>query len=560
MYARDPHEALALPCAIGIRCALMRRFLFPLLFVIALAAVSCGRAADLIPGEGGPPAAKTLTPPPVSAPPLLAPDSLRLAGSAGADPNRPVTPDIELARSVMQVQALEGTGIDARVVRNGSGVLVDRGQGLVLTSYLLVAPQKADGSKAYAMLAVGAANGSGPPEFQATLVAADPEFDFAVLRIGPAREGTNSPQLDATEAILADTSGLKRGDKLRLFAQASNNRSQPIQTTSTSIAGFRGDGAGEARAWLKMDGRLPGTMIGGPAFDQSGLLVGIASQLALNGDAPIAQVRPLAKALAVVTAARTTPDAKYPGQLMHTTTASGTLTAAAAADGVAISRPAFAANVLEGQGYRDLFDYTNTFSGETGELQYEFATQGIPQNAAVQERWYLNGVQQDSLSSSYAWTSGSFAIVSDRLATPNARNIPNGTWTLEVWVAGVLRASATAFVGVNPADVARKPGVENFKFASMASPEQQQGAAVQPSSTQVLAFFDYKQATAVQRFRWVVYRNGQVFYQSPSLAWAGGDKGTWWVGAATPDGARGSWDIEVYFDDIIVGTGKMQLS
>jgi hypothetical protein len=538
----------------------MRRMATLTLLLIALAAVGCSRAAELIPGEGGPNAPKTLTPPPVSAPPLFAPDSLRLAGSAGADPNRPVTPDVELARSVMQIQAVDGTGIDAKVVRSGSGVLVDRAQGLILTSYLLVAPQRADGGRAYAMLAVGAANGNGPPEFTATLVAADPAFDFAVLRIGPARDGTNSPQLDAIEAVLADTSGLKRGDKLRLFAQASTNRAQPIQTTSTSIAGFRGDGAGEARAWLKLDGRLPGTTIGGPAFDQSGLLVGIASQLSYAPEAPVAQVRPLAKALAVITAARTTPDARFPGQLMHPATISGAGTAGAAGDGVAVSRPAFAKNVLEGQGYRDLFDYTNTFAAETGELQYEFATQGIPQNAAVQERWYLNGVQQDSLSSSYSWTAGTFAIVSDRLATPNARNIPNGTWTLEVWVAGVMRASATTFVGVNPADIARKPTVDGFRFASTASAEQLPGAAVQTNSSQVLAFFDYRQAAAVQRIRWVVYRNGQVFYQSPSIAWPGGDKGTWWVGAANTDGARGSWDIEVYFDDIIIGTGKMQLN
>ena len=30
---------------------------------------------------------------------------------------------------------------------------------------------------------------------------------------------------------------------------------------------------------------------------------------------------------------------------------------------------------------------------------------------ALLERWYLNGVQQDSLSSSYSWTAGTFAIV-----------------------------------------------------------------------------------------------------------------------------------------------------
>ena len=309
-----------------------------------------------------------------------------------------------------------------------------------------------------------------------------------------------------------------------------------------------------------MDGQLPGATIGGPVFDQSGLLVGIASQLAYNPNAPVAQVRPLTSALGLIDAARKDgPNAHYTAPLAHLATLSGAGTAAAAGDGVAIARPAFAANVLEGQGYRDLFDYTNTFAGDTGEIQYEFATQGIPQGAAVQERWYLNGVQQDSLSSSYAWTAGQSAVVSDRLATPNARNIPNGTWTLEVWVGGVMRASATAFVGVNPPDVARKPTADTFRFGSTASAEQLPGAAVTLSSGQVLCFFDYRQASGVQAVRWVVYHNGQVYYQSPAVPWAGGDHGSWWVGAPT-DGARGSWDFEIYFDDIIVGKGSMQLS
>lgn len=538
----------------------MRGIVLFTMVVLTLAATACSRTADLIPGEGGPSAPKTVTPPPVSAPPLLVPSTLRLAGAAGADPSRPVIADVELARSVVQVQALDGTGIAAKVVRGGSGVVVDKAQGLILTSYGIVAPFKADGTRAYAMIAVGAANGSGPPEFQATLVSANPAFDFAVLRIGAPREGVTNPQFDPIEAVLADTSALKRGDRLRLFAQASTDRSQAIQTTTTSIAGFRGDGAGEARAWLKLDGRVPGTVVGGPAFDQSGLLIGLGSQLAYDPGAPVAQVRPLARAIDVINAARSGgADARYNAPLAHPDPVSGAGTAAAATDSVVISRPAFAANVLEGQGYRDLFDYTSTFGGDTGELQYEFATQGIAQGAAVQERWYLNGVQQDSLSSSYSWNSGNFAVVSDRLATPNARNIPNGTWTLEVWVAGVLRASSTAFVGVNPTDVPRKPAVETFRFASTASPEQLPGAAVLGNSTQILSFFDYRQSASVQRVRWVVYRNGQVYYQSAPSPWAGGDHGTWWIGVPV-DNARGSWEFQVYFDDLIVGTGKIQLS
>jgi hypothetical protein len=43
----------------------MRRIALFLFVLLVLEATSCSRAAELIPGEGGPNAPKTLTPPPV---------------------------------------------------------------------------------------------------------------------------------------------------------------------------------------------------------------------------------------------------------------------------------------------------------------------------------------------------------------------------------------------------------------------------------------------------------------------------------------------------------------
>lgn len=527
-----------------------------LLLALALTLTGCERAAELIPGRAGEPTSHALgTPAPIEAPPLLAPGSLRLAGSAGAAANRPVIADNELGKTLLVVQALDGEG---KPIRNGGGVLVDRQQQLILTSYQLVQPFRADGTQAYASLAAGPGAGGQTLEYNVALVSANPQSDVAVLRVTGLREG-QSPPAAPSEAVLADSSSLRRGDQLRFLAQPSPQRSGPVQATNGTITGFSGDGMGEPRAFLKTDARLVGGAVGSPVFDQSGALIGIATQLSYDAAAPVALVRPLAKALEAITQARSAgPEGRYAVPLQHLPSLSGATTSAAARDGIVVAKPVFAESALEGPGFRDLFDYTNIFKRDSPELDYEYIAQGVPPGALVQEIWYLNGVLQDSLSSSYTWSKGPLAVVSDRLTTPSGRGVPNGTWTMEVWVAGTVRATGTAYVGITPPDVPRKPSVEGIRFASTATAEQLPGERLSASSGQLLAFFDYRQAAAVQTIRWVVLQDGRAQFQSAALPWHGGDKGTWWVGIpGGPDGiGAGNWEVQIYMDNQSVGNGK----
>ena len=529
-----------------------------ILFVFA----GCDRAAEMIPGHGTAPTAKPApgTPAPIAAPPLLAPGSLRLAGSAGDGGNRPAIPDGELGKTLVQVQAL---GDSNASVRTGAGVVIDLQQQLILTSYQLVQPFLADGTRGYTRLAVGPGiGGGGAPEFAAELVAANPSFDFAVLRLTGLREGAQHPPLMFAGATLADVSSLRRGDRLRMLAQPAQDRSQPIHVVNGSVTGFSGDGAGESRAWIKTDARLPGIAVGAPVFDQSGALVGIATQLAFDPAAPVAVVRPLARALDVINQARGGgASLRFSPALQHLPSISGAGSAASTRDGAVVSKPVFAENAIEGPGFRDLFDYTNIFRSETAGIDYEFIVQGVAQGSLVQERWYLNGTLQDALSSSYTWSLGNFAVVSDRLTTPNARGIPTGTWTLEVWVAGVVHATARIYVGVAPPDVLRRPIVDGLQFAATASPEQLPGERPSARAGQLLAFFNYRQAAGVQTIRWVAMRNGQAIFKSPPQTWYGGERGTWWVGVTGGDGGvgPGTWEFQIYFDNIAIGTAGVDV-
>jgi hypothetical protein len=539
----------------------MRRLPALALCVLVVLAAGCERASELIPGDG---AAATPRASASSAPtgPLLAPSNLRVAGSAGASASRPAIPDGELARSIVVVQALAAGG-QPTPVRSGSGVVVDRVQRLVLTSYQLVRPFGDDGTRAYGSLAVGPASDPGVAgEFAAALVTADPEHDVAVLRVtGPREQGT-SPAFESTEAVLADATTLRRGDRLRVLAQPAADRAQPVQVSTAAVAGFRGDGAGEPRAWLALDSRLPGAYVGAPVFDQSGALVGVASQLALDPAAPIATARPLGLALDLIARARDGgPNLRYRAALQRSPVLAGDTRQGATRDGVVVSRPAFAANAIDGQGTRDLFDYTHVFKADAPAIHYEFAAQGVPPGATVQELWYMNGVLQDGLSSSYTWTGGGFAVVSDRMTALNARGIPPGAWTLEIWVGGRARAAATALVGVTAQELARKPQADAPRFAATLTADLQPGDRASASAPQLLATFAYRQASVAQTLRWVVTRDGRVMYQSPAVPWHGGDRGTWWVGFAgdgEPIGA-GAWEVELYFDDAPASKARIEL-
>ncbi|MBM4416398.1 MAG: trypsin-like peptidase domain-containing protein [Chloroflexi bacterium] len=540
-----------------------RSLLCALLLACALS-LGCDRASELIPGTGADATPRASSTSAVIAPPLLAPAVLRVAGSAGASGSRPAIPNGELAGSIVVVQALGGAGGPA-VVRAGSGVVVDRAQRLVLTSYALVQPFREDGARAYAALAVGAAaQANAPLEFAAAIVAASPQHDLAVLRVTGAREEGANPPFELNEAVLADAATLRRGDRLRVLAQPSAERAQAVQLTNATVEGFRGDGAGEARAWLSLDARLPGTYAGAPLFDQSGALVGVASQLAFDPAAPIATARPLTLALELLSRARDGgPNLRHRAPLQHGPLPSPQTPNAAAAphDSIVVSRPAFARHAIDGRGTRDLFDYTSVFKADAAEVHYEFAAQGVPPGASVQELWYLNGVLQDGFSSAYTWTGGGFAVVSDRMTSLNARKIPSGAWTLEIWVAGRLRSSATAFVGTTAGELARKPQADAPRFAATLTAGQQLGERAAAGATQLLAVFAYRQAQAAHALRWVVTRDGSVMYQSPALPWHGGDHGSWWVGFATdgePIGA-GAWEVEVYFDDQLAAKAHVDL-
>lgn len=499
------------------------------------------------------------------------------AADAAQDEADPDEFRASLARSVVQVLVTDPER-NPPIVRDGSGVVIDVAHGLILTSAHVVDPFERDGTPRYGQIAIAVSPIPGEEPviaYRAVLAALDPGSELAVLRVvGLLDEFGSPPAAVASDAAaggsgasgdtggallvlpaagIGDSGSLTNGESLLILGHPGLHPSgaltpQAVTVTEATLMGARGDSSLGDRAWLKTDALLPHGYGGAGVFNSAGELIGIAAQFSYDATVPIVQVRPLEVAAAVLEAARAgSRDATYVPPLSHPGGVPGT-SLAAPEDGIVVGAPQFAAEAIEEDGERNLFDYGRVFSWRTRELQYEFVAQNIPNDAIVQEFWYYYDAFQDHLSSTYRWTKGPFAVVSDRLSSPNRSGIPDGRWTLEVWVDGQLRASGRAYVGVSTPT----PQVGGLRFGSTMS-RIEPGKAEPPTTgaPQLLAFFDYQGASTAERLSWRVFHNGVLAYESPPVPWLGGESGTWWVGLPFEDGLQaGRWTFEILLDDV----------
>ncbi|MDA1010083.1 MAG: serine protease [Chloroflexi bacterium] len=529
-----------------------------LLCVLLLAA--CEQAAEWIPDP--PPATPapegtgtaTASPTPI----IVNPDGS--VGSSGAAAQ--VIPDHELALSVVQVIVIDTSAGFEQVIRSGTGVVVNAEAGLIATSYPVVAAHRADGTRAYTsiVIATGREPGTEPErEFVAELASAEPSLYLAVLRITGRTDGGAVGDLDLLAARLGAATSAGAGFSLRLFGYPGlpgdgSQLAQVVQTAQATITGQRGSVARTGRTWFKIDARMPFGAAGGPAFDRFGGLIGILAQDRYIPTAGVAQVRPL-DLLSPLVAEALRATRPYEPPLYRTATLPGSLVAPPAST-VYISRPAFAENALEGSGGRDLFDYETRFVDGLGALYYEYEVNGLPNDAIIEERWFLNGVQQASLSSSFIWSQRDFGYVSDRITAPSPAGMPSGRWRLDVYVEGALHATGTAIVGV---PVGTPEATYQFA-ASAATAEGNIGAGAFSGAAQLLMMFDLSGMSGATNIEWHVFRDNQPTYTSPPVRWEHGEAGRFWIGYAPPGGiGPGTWEFELHAGGNIIGVGTISL-
>ncbi|MCC6237845.1 MAG: trypsin-like peptidase domain-containing protein [Dehalococcoidia bacterium] len=520
-----------------------------LLMSAAVVGTGCARAADFIPGDRNQAQATPRpTPPPILAPPILPPARLQLGERTTTSALN--VSDAELAGSVVRLEARQGTNL----LRVGTGVVVDQQQRLILTSYQIVEPYAGDGSRAYGSLEVAVTRAVGEAAtstYLAQVVRAEPALGLAVVRATKRIDGAAlAPgEFDLPAAPLGDSARATRGDAVRILGypgmEEVNPESGRLVASEGSVLGFRGDTGIPGVAWIKTQARVPSGQNGAPVFDQRGRVLGLMLQGSYTPTAPAGQTRPVALATRLIDEARQAgPEASYVAPLFRRP---------AYSPGPIISRPVFAENALEGAS-GDLFDYTESYPDTLSTLHYEFLVQGATPGVIIDERWYLNGVLQDGLSSSVPWAMSQFEVVTDRLRAPSGRTLQAGVWRLELWAENQQRAAAEVYVGSSTSTRSRGT-VSDFQVGATANIEGKIKDSARATSNQVVFSFNYANAAGVHQLKWTVFRDGRAVYTSPIVPWEGGTSGTWWVGYSpgTAIGA-GTWEVEVQFDGQVVGS------
>ena len=515
------------------------RALYPLLLALAILLGGCDRAANVIPGGGKQTPTATPTAGNVTVGPRVGP------GQTTAD-----AADADLARAVVQV--IPSTD-DGKPVRMGTGVVIDSARRLVLTSYPVVRPYRADGGPAYTKIRIATNREAGrppQPEYEADLVVSDQATGLAILRVSRAIDG--APNFDLPAVVPGDTTGITPGTVIRLFGHPGEGAAQSTLTVQRgAVTGQRSEPGQTSRLWMKTAARMPAGAAGGPVFNQSGALIGVMLQEAYNPKAQVGQVRPFDRAAALIDQAQKAVEGFRQIAPLYLDGTGGGVARPLGADGIRVGKISFALSAIDTPNGRDLFDYEQTFKAGVAALFYEYTVEGVPDGAVVEERWFLDDIRQDSVSSSMAWKGGSFGVVSDRIAVPGTGGLPPGRWRVEVWTGAVLRARGIAYVGSRPASA---PAAKNFAGGSLASPDGTPSAVPQSGQSQLLGFFDYTGMEGVGLIQWIAFWNNQRVYQSPPITWNGGDTGKFWVGLRPLDGvASGAWEFEVRADGKILG-------
>lgn len=165
-----------------------------------------------------------------------------------------------LASVVRVVTLAEGSGGRRQVTGNGSGVIYNAAEGLILTNHHVV--------KDSAAWRIEFLNGRSA---EATLVGADPETDIAVLRV-------KMPGLRAIE--VADSDGIRVGD----LSFAVGYPMGLDQTVTMGIVSAVGRSNGEGiQDYIQTDAPINSGNSGGPLLDSRGRLIGVNTAILSRG-------------------------------------------------------------------------------------------------------------------------------------------------------------------------------------------------------------------------------------------------------------------------------------
>ena len=200
---------------------------------------------------------------------------------------------LKIMSAVVQIWWIVDTPEGLRGAGMGSGTLITP-DGLILTNHHVAVPDQENIK--YLGVALTTRSDQPPqPAYLATIVADDPYLDLAVLRV---THDLNKRPVNAADVKLpfvpvGDSDSVDVGDELNIFGYPGIGGAT-VTFTKGVVSGFTLDQMITGRAWVKTDTTIAGGNSGGTAVDETGMLVGIPTQMGAGDADTYVDCRPLA--------------------------------------------------------------------------------------------------------------------------------------------------------------------------------------------------------------------------------------------------------------------------
>ncbi|MCX7025078.1 MAG: serine protease [Spirochaetes bacterium] len=323
------------------------------------------------------------------------------------------------------------------VVQSGSGTLIDKKQGLILTNFHVV--DKGDGQPfPYAIICVSLATDEPPKEaFFAEFVNGDSKLDIALLKYKQdyPKSKINLSMMNALDWKGAKTwksaKDLKLSDELIIIGYPDYGMGT-VTITKGNVAGFSNDDASInfARAWIKTDAKLSSGNSGGTAVDTNGKFVGIPTGV-LSGH--VASNMGLLRA---VDLAEILVEGKGPTWVEKVK----------ASQSVSVSNPVFATKVDADEGPAN----AGTNFGPSNALYFYFDYSGMKDGSSCRLNWVLDGNKIGE--ASFKWEGGTSGTYRFKLECNDGSDLPFGSYKAEFYVDGSkkVEGGATLAAAANP--------------------------------------------------------------------------------------------------------------
>ena len=403
---------------------------------------------------------------------------------------------LQRALSIIYVEINLKNKNQEEILRRGNGVLINKDPLIVIISKSLLSINET--LKEYEVQSVIISQqykgNSQEIKLDASIINED-RFNVTFLQVTE-KDINKVKEFKASTNIVTfnDYINVKIDDSIEIINfETRNDGAILINLSSAEINGKYSRTSKQYTEWISINENLPNNYFSAPAYNMQGEFIGFIDSLSYNKDFPLSLISSfhlsnenLEKIKENVLPNVTIVNNKF--NFLEKDI-----------DNILISNPVYSTSKINENGGVVLYDYNFQFNEKLYELYYQYATQGLESGDMIEERWYLNNIMQEDITTTYKWK-GDYSFFTNVLRFSFPLGMPEGFWQTEIYVNNQLKAKNNFYIQTTI------PKINYNKFM-----------LEKISNDRYLLSFDYENIIYDSIFSFVVYANDQVVYNSENI-------------------------------------------